>query len=216
MSIRRKRARFGRAAMGVAAAAAVLGLAPCALAQTPAEESGPLELPSLNIGAGQETANGPVDRVCGRTERDGDQDRHTDQRGAAVDHGDHRRSGAGSELADHSGGAALHRRRQVRALRARQSRRLVHAARRQRGLGAAERLAPAADRLVGHDAQRALCLRTHRGAARAVVRHRGPERSGRRGQSRVEAAAGRPVRRSVRAIRQRESQTDRRRHDGAH
>jgi iron complex outermembrane recepter protein len=68
MSIRRKRARFGRAAMGVAAAAAVLGLAPCALAQTPAEESGPLELPSLNIGAGQETANGPVDGyVAGRS-----------------------------------------------------------------------------------------------------------------------------------------------------
>ena len=59
MSIRRKRARVGRAAMGLAAA--MLGLAPCASAQTAAEESGPLELPSLNVGAGQETANGPVD-----------------------------------------------------------------------------------------------------------------------------------------------------------
>ena len=76
----REKARFGRATVGIAAAG-VLVLTPGAYAQDAstrdvivaqadgnATEGDPLVLPSLNVGAGQENANGPVNGyVAGRS-----------------------------------------------------------------------------------------------------------------------------------------------------
>ena len=182
MSTKRTNARHARIPIGLAITTCALGLMPSALAQPSGygpqvaaaqteddttQASGPLELPSLNVGATGETATGPVDGyVAQRSATATKTDTPLNEMPQSITVITRRRSAAtrtrrpcrrccATPPACAPRCTALDNRGDWFTLRGGSE-----------GSMLLDGLRAAADRLVGRRAQRALCLRAHRSAAR--------------------------------------------------